>query len=170
MQIGVPFVYRHTHYTSMTGREGQDGVCWWCGEAFESKRPRHCCTPDHTEQYNRHFDWNYASAWALKRVRVSKYAEDSPDFSHAFTPSNTGNYPPINGRHGFLYRCSECGGIFPKVEVHHIVRLEGEKRSWSILNVPCNLLVLCLADHNKTKKKFKAERQLALEVQDGHSR
>jgi len=146
MQIGVPFVYRHTHYTSMTGREGQDGVCWWCGEAFESKRPRHCCTPDHTEQYNRHFDWNYASAWALKRVRVS------------------------NGRHGFLYRCSECGGIFPKVEVHHIVRLEGEKRSWSILNVPCNLLVLCLADHNKTKKKFKAERQLALEVQDGHSR
>jgi 5-methylcytosine-specific restriction endonuclease McrA len=123
------FTYRGQEFRYMTGHEGQDGVCWWCGQSFESKRPRHCCTPDHTDEYRRHFEWQPASAWALKRAD---------------------------------HKCQECGKTGR--EVHHIVRINGGERFYSILNIPCNLIVLCLDCHNKTKRKFKDERQIPLEI------
>jgi len=124
---------RGTIFHYCTGYEGQDHVCWWCGKPFESKRPRHCCCADHTEQYDRHFSWPSAVQWALKRTD---------------------------------HKCQECGraegysGGRPwnwntksDLEVHHIIPLNGCNRAYNVLNCPCNLLVLCLECHGKTRGK-----------------
>jgi 5-methylcytosine-specific restriction endonuclease McrA len=39
------------------------------------------------------------------------------------------------------YKCQICGKHYS--EVHHIIPLNGGERNISVLNSPCNLLVLC---------------------------
>ena len=126
--IGETFRYKGTLYHYCTGYEGQDHVCWWCGQPFESKRDRHCCCREHTDEYNRHFEWGAASRWALKRAG---------------------------------HKCQRCGrpegysnkrSLKSDLEVHHIIPLNGSNRGYNVLNCPCNLVVLCLECHGKTRQ------------------
>jgi hypothetical protein len=125
-------------YYLLTGYEGRDNICWWCGKSIEQgKRQRHYCRgkshDDFTScfrEYHRHFDWNYAYDWALHRSG---------------------------------HKCQNCGkietsipwgsnGARSNLEVHHIVPLEGSIRVFSIYNVPCNLIVLCRDCHMEWHK------------------
>jgi hypothetical protein len=137
-EIGQKFTHRHTQYQYCTGFEGVDGICWWCGKYFESKRPRHCCCSNHTTEYHNHFDWTTASRLALIRAG---------------------------------HKCQKCGvkqgyrggvGYYCKsdLEVHHIVSLNGGIRFYSALNCPCNLLVLCIECHGKTRRKKKLSKNI----------
>lgn len=127
--MGDTFFYRGKTYIKLTGYEGVDGICWWCGKSFSSKRSRHCCCSDCTRQYDKHFRWGEARRWAMKR-------------------SNN--------------HCQECGAenqcvgynMKSSLEVHHIIPLPRyEDYFYNILNCPCNLIVLCLSCHGKTRKK-----------------
>jgi hypothetical protein len=132
----------------LTGYE-HTGRCFWCGGEFPDKRKRHYCSEKCSTEYHRHFEWNYASSWARER---------------------TG------------HRCQECGveqkylrgngwaEFKTNLEVHHIIPLDGAERWFSILNVPCNLLVLCHDCHVKRHllinliEKGKSESRLQLSL------
>jgi len=125
---------RGTIFHYCTGYEGQAGVCWWCGKPFESKRARHCCSTEHTAEYNRHFEWGAASQWALERAnRICQRCGRQEGYSGR----DSGPY--------WVYKSD--------IEVHHIIPLNGANRAYNVLNCPCNLLVLCLDCHAKTRKK-----------------
>ena len=131
IEIGQLFTWRgNSNYTYCTGHEGTSGICWWCGQTHNKKTQ--CCSSDHKQEYLRHFDWRYAAEWALKRA------------------GGDGGY-----RYHITGTCQDCGQIFNgrELEVHHIVPINGGKRFYSVLNCPCNLIVLCLTCHNKTKRK-----------------
>ena len=130
-EIGQTFIYHRKQYRYLTGREGIDGICWWCGRVFTSKRRRHCCCPEHTTEYNRHFEWRAASEWALERA--GHKCEEC--------------CRPEGYRGGVGYYCKS------DLEVHHIIPLNGESRFYSVLNCPCNLKVLCVECHGKTRRK-----------------
>jgi 5-methylcytosine-specific restriction endonuclease McrA len=141
IEIGQQFTWRgNGNYTACSGHEGTLGICWWCGKPHEKKTQ--CCGKECREQYAKHFDWNYASSWALDRAGF--FSDD--------------------GYHHTPGHCQGCGKTCGRraVEVHHIVPINGGKRFYSVLNCPCVLIVLCLVCHNKTKKKFKEERQQEL--------
>jgi len=133
LEIGQNFTWRgNSTFTACTGYEGVKGICWWCGQLHDKKTQ--CCSHEHKQQYLRHFDWAYAADWALERAGCERqYRSYGPGF------------------------CCECGRLFKRyqLEVHHIVRVNGGKRSYSVLNCPCNLIVLCLDCHNITKRKPK---------------
>lgn len=137
-EIGTAFGGRDGHrWWYCTGYEGVAGVCWWCGHPFESKRPRHCCCANHTAEYDRHFEWGKASRWALARMDA--------------TCQECGRKRGYSG-----YRTKGYGLAYKSdVEVHHIIPLNGGNRFYSVLNCPCNLTVLCLDCHSKTRRKKK---------------
>ena len=108
-----------------TGYENQ-GICAMCGGKIESRR-RQYCSDECANLYRQLFLWPTASRHAIKMA---------------------------NGR------CQQCGitdkGICKsrhlrwgvrRLEVHHIVPLNGEERAWHRLNYPSNLLVLCHECH-----------------------
>ena len=137
-EMGKCFKWRgNANYTYCTGHEGMAGVCWWCGKPHDRKTQ--CCSYQCKQQYLKHFDWWYASHWALERAGV---------------------YPCQKGK------CQDCGGDFYRheVEVHHVLPINGGARFYSVLNIPCNLVVLCLACHNKTKRKLRPYYQEVMEL------
>lgn len=109
-----------TTYTVLTGYE-PTGRCFWCGGELKGKLQRYCY--GHMKEYYRHFEWASASRWALNRAG---------------------------------HRCENCGTIEINIakswyaapyrsnlEVHHIIPLKGERRYFSVFNLPWNLTVLC---------------------------
>ena len=148
--IGETFKDKHGRiYHYCTGYEGQNRMCWWCGQPFESKRSRHCCCPEHTGQYEKHFAWGPASRWAMERAN---------------------NTCQRCGRiQGYSERTTRYFVAKSDIEVHHIIPLNGGHRDYNVLNCPCNLLCLCLECHGETRqtKKRQAEargKQLAMEL------
>lgn len=113
----------HTTYTVLTGYEGTD-KCWWCGsEPHRGKRgrPSHFCW-GHGRLYDKHFNWNAASSWALERA--------------GHKCENCG----ANEMHVGFYKQTN-------LEVHHIVPLNGAPRFYSAFNLPWNLIALCHKCH-----------------------
>jgi ribosomal protein L24E len=122
-----------TEFYVLTGYETLENTCWWCGKPIEQgKRLAHYCRgkshDDFTScyrEYHRHFDWTFASDWALKRSgRKCQFCgkeETLIDWGYRYQRSN--------------------------LEVHHIVPLKGSIRVFSIYNAPCNLVVLCRDCH-----------------------
>lgn len=112
-----------------TGYENQ-GICSMC-EGQLGERRRAYCSEECAECYAHLFSWGEAQRDALKQAHR---------------------------------RCQVCGisgnGLFKvgvkllgwddnsvyvlyRLEVHHIIPLNGEDRTWHRLNVPSNLLVVC---------------------------
>ena len=142
--IGKTFSQRGTTYHYCTGYEGQKGICWWCGKPFQSKRVRHCCCPECTSQYERHFCWNVAKKWALKRA----------DYTCSKCGRKLG-YKGYNPNPSVLDKSD--------IEVHHIIPVNGSY-GYSHLNCPCLLQVLCLECHGKTRHKDKKQEETSQAV------
>jgi len=111
-----------------TGFEGT-GRCFWCGGQFpEGKRHRHYCSPQCSKEYYRHFFWSDARAWAIHRAG--------------------GKCQICGSDGGFLEPTGRYGMGRSGLEVHHWLEpMNGEVRTVSALNVPCNLIVLCHSCH-----------------------
>ena len=108
-------------FTVITGYEGT-GRCFWCGEDIEGRR-RYCSGRKGCwTRYQEHFRWGYASARCLKH---------------------------------YEYTCANCRlELYPaywngtrRLEVHHIIPLNGEERTVSVYNIFWNLICLCHACH-----------------------
>jgi 5-methylcytosine-specific restriction endonuclease McrA len=137
--IGQTFTHRHKTYTHMTGREGEKGICWWCGKPHVRKTQ--CCSKECTNQYNNHFQWSYAAQRAIERAN---------------------------------HKCQECGKVEGEIqsgwgctrsdlEVHHIIPLEKHAtRFVNVMNCPCNLIVLCIKCHGKTRRTIIPQLTLSL--------
>lgn len=109
-----------TTYNVLSGYEGT-GRCFWCGGELKGKLQRYCY--GHMKEYYRHFDWGYASSWALKRVGWRCQNCGVAEIISKTEPWHT--YETTNLR------------------VHHIVPLNGESRQFTAYNLPWNLIVLC---------------------------
>jgi len=121
-------VILHTKYRILTGYEALENKCWFCGSNIEQgKRKAHFCRKQQYKgedscsvKYHRHFDWTYASSWAMRRAGGKC--------------ENCGAQRVIR-QHGWDSRVN--------LEVHHIVPLQGSERYFSPFNLPWNLIVLC---------------------------
>ena len=59
-------------------------------------------------------------------------------------------------------KCQWCGATeqsssfngITNLQVHHLVPIEGSYRTWNVLNVPCNLIVLCSKCHGEMHHKM----------------
>lgn len=141
-KIGLEFTYKRRIYQFCTGYENEPFTCWWCNTVFSAKRQRQFCSDPCGAEYGRHFYWNEASRWCRKRAAS---------------------------------RCQVCGlnddiiehsyGYRSRLEVHHIVHINGGDRFVNPLNIPCNLLLLCQACHNKTKKKLKNMHKKSMQME-----
>jgi len=141
-------------FTILTGFE-EPGRCFWCGrEIPEGGRHKHYCTPWCSKEYHRHFFWSYAIEWAFER------AEHRCQLCGAKQES----LPRMTWENGVLnqeaYREEKARWQDFKLEVHHIIELEGGTRWISVLNCPCNLLVLCHACHWAPQRHGKKPRFL----------
>ncbi|KKL90868.1 hypothetical protein LCGC14_1900370 [marine sediment metagenome] len=109
----------HGEYQVMTGLEGT-GTCWLCGADPGGKRYRRYCW-GHGRIYYELFHWSYASPAAIERAG---------------------------------YCCENCGvkdvaTRQGRLEVHHIIPLEGGPRLWTFLNLPWNLIAFCHDCHQE---------------------
>ena len=105
----------HTTYTVLTGYEGQERRCFWCGGELRGKLKRYC--RGHMKLYYNAFNWGYAAYEARRRA------------DHRCENCGQAEVRVRDGR--------------AKLEVHHIVPLRGEPRFFSAGNLPWNLIVLC---------------------------
>lgn len=117
-------VINHTRYTVLTGYEVLEHRCFWCGGELKGKLKRYC--RGHMKEYYRHFDWSYASHWALRRAE--------------YKCENCGAGEVMNKK-GWWDRARSS------LEVHHIVPLNGAPRQFTAFNLPFNLIVLCHQCH-----------------------
>lgn len=142
-------------YYVLTGYESTENKCWWCGKEIENNKhhAHYCRQKSHGEfigcfrQYHRHFDWNYASDWALNRSGRKCQLCGQPEKLIDF---------------GFMNKRTN-------LEVHHIVPLKGSIRQYNIYNIPCNLIVLCHDCHwdihaSKAKRIKKSQSVMQLEI------
>lgn len=108
-------------FNVITGYEGT-GRCFWCGEPIEGRR-RYCRRRKGCwTRYQEHFNWIFA---AHKALRESDY-----------TCANCGLQ---------LYRA--YWNTTRRLEVHHIIPLNGEGRAMHVYNIFWNLIVLCRDCH-----------------------
>jgi len=129
--IGHEFTYKNRIYQFCTGYENEPSTCWWCDSVFESKRKRMFCSDNCKFEYLRHFYWVEASNWCRNR------ADNKCQICYCVSEWIDHSY---GGR--------------SNLEVHHIIPTRGANRVQHPLNAPCNLLLLCMDCHNKTKKKL----------------
>jgi len=52
-------------FSVLTGFENTNHKCWWCGCDLKGKAKKWC--RGHMTLYYRHFDWQYARNWCIKR-------------------------------------------------------------------------------------------------------
>lgn len=119
-------VISNTRYTILTGYEGTDHRCFWCGESLDGSKLKRYCRGHMTLYYN-HFDWGYAKSWCFDRyehkcANCGMEEADIPDLGTAYYP-----------RSGY--------------EAHHIIPVEGESRQFTPYNLPWNLIALCHECH-----------------------
>ncbi len=117
----------------LTDYEGLENVCRFCGKTIiQGKRKASYCRGRSHQDYEscfrkywRHFEWQSASSWAMRRAedKCENCGIERMDISHDVC---------INRRN---------------LEVHHIVPLKGESRTFSHYNLPWNLIVLCHKCH-----------------------
>jgi 5-methylcytosine-specific restriction endonuclease McrA len=112
-----------------TGHENR-GICVMCGGELRGRRTVYCSGECH-DLYLGLFFWPWASDSAMRRC------------NHKCQRCG------VTGRGlGRLQR--QAGGWVDyrfRLEVHHVIPLNGELRTWHRLNVPANLLVVCHECH-----------------------
>lgn len=141
---GQPITDRWGTFYKFTGFEGE-GVCYWCGGELTRKATRWCRTDYGTDNahwrlYHCHFDWNYASSWALKRA----------------------NYKCLNcGIAGAYIKRDNWSSRMYNLEVHHIIPLNGQRYQYSLYHVPWNLIALCHDCHLEVAVAMRAPKPFA---------
>ncbi len=118
-------VINRTRYTVLTGYEGTERRCFWCGGSLAGSKLKRYCYGHMTEYYN-HFDWGYAKSWCIERY----------EYKCASCGMHVDDIPEV----GSYYKRSG-------LEVHHIIPLEGESRQFTAYNLPWNLIALCHTCH-----------------------
>jgi len=111
-----------------TGYENQ-GVCAMCGGTLGKCRRTYCCQ-ECADLYLNLFFWPWASYEAMARAR------------HQCQRCGVSEH----GLSKLAYRTRIYNSDY-RLEVHHIVPLNGEDRTWHHLNIPSNLQVLCHECH-----------------------
>lgn len=104
-------------FYTFTGFEGQ-GVCYWCGGELPKKATRWCRA-------------NYGTAQAHWLLYHEHF-----DWNYAVSWCWS----------RYDHRCGNCGKE-GKLEVHHIVPVNGDRHQYSLYHVPWNLIALCHACH-----------------------
>lgn len=112
----------------LTGYEGT-GRCLWCGSELKKGLRLYCW--GHGKIYWRHFNWGSARNWCCER-------------QHGICANCGWHYP---FQHSYYYY--EEGYDIYKLEVHHIVPLEGRPRQFSAFNLPWNLIGFCHDCHQE---------------------
>lgn len=115
-----------------TGYENK-GICAMCGSELP-KRRRTYCSDKCAELYEHLFFWQTACYDALKRAQL-KCQGCGQGYMDV----------PTIGEGSWAERSS--------IEVHHIIPLNGEDRTWHRLNMPWNLKVLCHRCHTHEHSK-----------------
>ncbi len=108
------------NYAIITSFEGSGG-CFWCGKDLEGKHRRFCGRRSGCwTHYQDHFFWGYARYECLEQYdwHCANCGHEGPDGSRKISSLS-------------------------RLEVHHIIPLEGEARSMSPYNLPWNLICLC---------------------------
>lgn len=114
--------------TVCTGYENQ-GICAMCGGPLPKGR-RVYCSKECSDLYLNLFLWGWASWEAVARAgRKCQLCGVSE-----------------RGLHTLAFR-TRCYNSDYRLEVHHIVPLNGEARMWHRLNHSSNLLVVCHECH-----------------------
>lgn len=124
---GIEGIDQWGKFYKMTGLEAV-GHCFWCGVKIRS---RYCSYP-HRIQYLKNFNWPNANAWCWRR------------------------YCSQCGMCGLKYstwKAAEAHFSYRTYEVHHIEPMNAMFRTWSLMNRPQNLILLCPECHNLTKAK-----------------
>jgi len=111
-----------------TGYENQK-ICAMCGGQV-GKRRRVYCSDKCREIYEHLFFWQTASLDAFRRA--DKKCQDCGRSDMEVPPVGEGSWAERSG-----------------MEVHHMMPLNGENRTWNRLNMPWNLRVLCHDCHTK---------------------
>ncbi len=122
--LGTVVINRRT-YTVLTGYEGTERKCFWCGESLTGSKLKRYCR-GHMKLYYNHFDWGYAKDWCIERyehrcANCGMAEEDIPQ---------VGTYYFRSG-----------------MEVHHIIPVNGESRQFTAYNLPWNLIPFCHKCH-----------------------
>ena len=94
-----------------------EGGCRWCGGPLKKRQRKYCCQTC-VDAFYHTFEWQWASKQAVRRAH---------------------------------YRCQCCGfkpgcrksDFVSLLNVHHIIPVNGEVRTWHPFNHPGNLIVLC---------------------------
>ena len=110
-----------------TGNE-ESGQCWFCGGDLPKRRRRWCCDQHKDEYWN---NYNYAAA----SKECWKRSEHTCENCHK---------PQIELTREFGWE-----SINSRMEIHHIIPLEGDIREWNVLNRQDNLIALCHQCHLK---------------------
>ncbi len=124
----------HTTYTVLTGYEGTERRCFWCGGELTGKLKRYCY--GHMKLYYQHFEWGSARAWCCERQK-------GICANCGWTPVDYGDGSDI------YYHYS--------LEVHHIIPLEGAPRYFSAYNLPWNLIGFCHECHLEVRDAMKEQ-------------
>lgn len=128
-----------------TGYEGQK-VCRWCGGPFQRPRQRTFCSTACRTTYFRLFSWPDASRWALQRAHYRcQYCGMSQEGIWKLRRDGDWRWP------------STIDSIGRRLEVHHVVPMNGQYRAYSILNLPYNLRVACPECHDARRRDFDAD-------------
>lgn len=126
-----------------TGNEDA-GVCWYCGSDLPPRRRRWCS--DTCEQtYWETWHWNSASLACARR--------DNDICQNCHRRKN-----------------HRWGEEQVSLEVHHLIPMNGEERSWSRLNEPSNLVTLChechLLAHAEMRLEARGQKVVVAQVVD----
>lgn len=112
----------------MTGLETNSRNCWLCGAELKLRQQRYCS--GHGALYHELFDWNYARACAINRVRCCENCGSDADLQvHHITP--------LEGRERYMSRynlpwnlmvlCHDC-----HVEIHAVMNGDQRKDSYQL--------------------------------------
>lgn len=136
MGMGVKELYDLWGFIEATPK----GFCHFCQDPLKTKRQKLFCSKECYELYYANFFWQTASRLAItkahrkcQRCGVSEkglweIAQKEKQIHH-FTPLSY-------------------------LEVHHIIPLNGDNRTWNILNWGGNLIVLCHDCHVLTHREI----------------
>ena len=116
----------------MTGHE-EKGFCFWCGLTCGHKR---FCNTDCKTNYHRHFVWENARNWCLKRAdyKCEKCGVKQNYYGWSGDPE------------------AATGDFGTRLEAHHIEPLNNEYRHYNKKNRPENLICLCNRCHSRINR------------------
>ena len=137
-------------YDLITGNEGS-GACWWCAGDFPDRRARRFCSEACGEEYRRHYYWAWAMAWALQRA--------GHQCANCHRMDYWGNERISWGDPWRQCKWAAQRAATISLEIHHIVPLNGDRRTCDARHNPDNLMVLCHDCHVLIHRAMREEKK-----------